>query len=116
MKDKKLASGYSAGFDNCEVYHFKHMERADAEAMDKTAGTPHVIESIVWVSGDADKSQVHFNRYFLESLSDAVRFAAPFSETGETLISIRPATSEERKQFKRAATRLKRSRADAVKE
>lgn len=115
MKENHLPRSYSTHADSGTVYHFEHVKRSDAEAMAETAEAPFIVESIVWVSSERDESKVHLNRYFLESLSDAVKFAfGAIYEIGETLVNIRLASDEERKQFKRAARRRKRRKVDAV--
>jgi len=94
---KKLDTGYTFDPHAGATYSFEHMALADAEERARVADTPHIVEAINWTKSEG--GGVHYNRYFANSLDEAlglaVRLRIGFEEGVEEVVSIRPATKSE---------------------
>ena len=94
---KKLRAGYTFDPHAGASYSFDHMALSDAEERARVADSPHVVEAINWTV--SEEGEVHYNRYFANSLDEAmglaVRLRIGFEEGVEEVVAIRPATKAE---------------------
>jgi hypothetical protein len=94
---KELQTGYTFDPHAGATYSFEHMALADAEERARAAEAPHIVEAINWTP--SEDGEVHYNRYFAESLDEAmglaVRLRIGFEEGVEEVVAIRPATPAE---------------------
>lgn len=93
----KLKSGFTFDPHAGATYSFEHMALATAEERARAAESPHIVEAINWTP--SEDGEVHYNRYFANSLDEAlglaVRLRIGFEEGVEEVVAIRPATPAE---------------------
>jgi pimeloyl-CoA synthetase len=98
MSTNHLAAGWTWDKYAGAVLQFEHLPLAKAKRMERKRDRTWVVETINWTLADEGKS-VHYNRYYANGLTDALALAARFEMfaqiVAESVVNIRPATSDE---------------------
>ncbi len=97
MKNGDLESGYTTYAGT--PYHFEHIATKEAEQLTAMREIPHIVETINWTQAKGNKKQVHRNRYFTFSLTDAIGLAGHIEmlaqEIAEQVVCVRPVQNED---------------------
>lgn len=107
---KELTNGWILDRYAGAVCYFEHYPYSEAKKKADKREEIHVVETINFslVENDNKEEEIHSNKYFALSLSDAIAMAArmeiEFREVAEEVIAIRVATDEEAQLYLKVST------------